>query len=260
MLAIWSLVPLPFVNPAWTSGSSQFTYCWSMAWRILSITLLACESESYSVVSNSLQPPWNSPGQNIGVGSLSLLQGIFRTQGSNPGLLHCWQILYQLSHMGVRWVQLFNSLNILWHCLSLGLELKLTSSSPVALKLNIQKTKIWFHHFMANRWGNNGNSGETIFLGSKITSDSDCSHEIRRHLLLGRKAMTNIDSMLKSKDVTLLTKVHLVKAMVFPVVMYGCENWIIKKAEHHRIDAFELWYWRRLWESLGLQGDPTSPS
>ena len=85
-----------------------------------------------------------------------------------------------------------------------------------------------------------------IFLGSKITADSDCSHEIKRRLLLGRKVMTNLDSILKSRDIILPTKVHLVKAMVFPVVMYGCENWTIKKAEHRRIDAFEPWCWRRL--------------
>jgi len=85
-----------------------------------------------------------------------------------------------------------------------------------------------------------------IFLGSKITADSECSHEIKRHLLLGRKAITNLDSTLKSRDIILLTKVHLVKVMVFPVVMYGCESWTIKKAEHGRTDAFELWSWRRL--------------
>ena len=85
-----------------------------------------------------------------------------------------------------------------------------------------------------------------IFLGSKITADVDCSHEIKRHLLLGRKAMTNLDSILKSKDITLLTKVHAVEAMVFPVVMYGCESWTIKEAECQQIDAFELWCWRRL--------------
>ena len=85
-----------------------------------------------------------------------------------------------------------------------------------------------------------------IFLGSKITADGDCSHEIKRHLLLGRKAMTNLDSILKSRDITLLTKVHLVKDMVFPVVTYACESWTIKKAEHQRIDAFELWCWRKL--------------
>ena len=108
--------------------------------------------------------------------------------------------------------------------------------------------------------------GETVeimsdfILGSsKITADDDCSHEIERHLLLGRKVMTNLD-ILKSRDITLSTKVHLVKAMVFPVVMYGCESWTIKKAEYQGIEAFELWYWRRLWkESLGLQGDTTSP-
>ena len=85
-----------------------------------------------------------------------------------------------------------------------------------------------------------------IFLGSKITADGDCSHEIKRHLLLGRKAMTNLDNILKSRDIILLTKIPLAKAMVFPVVMYGCENWTIKKAECQRIDGFELWYWRRL--------------
>ena len=98
-----------------------------------------------------------------------------------------------------------------------------------------------------------------ISLGSKITADGDCSHEIKRQLLLG-STMTTIDSILKSRDITLLTKVHLVKAMVFPVVMYGCESWTIKKAEWRRVDAFELWCWRRLLESLGLQGDPTSQS
>ena len=109
---------------------------------------------------------------------------------------------------------------------------------------------------MANRWGNSGNSG-WLYLGvgggSKITADGDYSHEIQRHLLLGRKVMISLDSILKCRDITLTTKVHLVKAMVFPVVMYGCENWIIKKAEHRRIDAFELWCWRRL---LRVPGTP----
>ena len=100
-----------------------------------------------------------------------------------------------------------------------------------------------------------------IFLGSKITADGDCSHEIKRFLLLEGKAMTNLDSVFKSRDITSLTKVHLFKAMVFPVVMYACESWTIKKAEHQRTDAFELWCWRRLLRKfLGLQGDPTSPS
>ena len=99
---------------------------------------------------------------------------------------------------------------------------------------------------MGNRWGNSGNSVRLYFLGSKITADGDCSHEIKRHLLLRRKVMTNLDSIFKSRDITLPTKVHLVKAMVFPVVMYGCERWTVKKAEHWRIDAFELWCWRRL--------------
>ena len=99
---------------------------------------------------------------------------------------------------------------------------------------------------MANRWETVERVADFIFLGSKITADGDCSHEIKRYLLLGRKAMTSLDSILKSRGITLPTKVCLVKAMVFPVVVYGCESWTIKKAEHQRIDAFELWCWRRL--------------
>ena len=99
---------------------------------------------------------------------------------------------------------------------------------------------------MGNRWGNSGNSVRLYFLGSRITADGDCSHKIKRRLLLGRKFMTNLDSIFKSRDITLPTKVCLVKAVVFPVVMCGCESWTIKKAEHQRIDAFELWCWRRL--------------
>ena len=105
---------------------------------------------------------------------------------------------------------------------------------------------LWYHHFMANRWGNNGDSDRLYFLGSKITADGDCSHEIKRRLLLGSKVLTNLDSILKNRDITLPTKVCLVKAMFFPVVLYGCETWTIKKAEHQRIDDFELWCWRRL--------------
>ena len=116
-------------------------------------------------------------------------------------------------------------------------------------KLNIQKTKIMASGPITS-WQIDGETVETVsdftFLGSKITADADCSHEIKRYLLLGRKIMTNLDSILKSRDITLSIKVHLVKAMVFPVVMYGCERWTIKKAEHQGIDAFELWYWKRL--------------
>ena len=122
-------------------------------------------------------------------------------------------------------------------------------SEKVGLKPNIQKAKIMAFGLITS-WQINGETVETvsdfIFLGSKITADGNCSHEIRRHLLLGRKGMTNVDSILKSRDITLLTKVCLVKAMVFLVVMHGCEGWTIKKAEHRRIDAFELWCWRRL--------------
>ena len=99
---------------------------------------------------------------------------------------------------------------------------------------------------MANRWGTNGNSDRFYFLDSKVTVDDGCSHETARHWLLGRKSMTNLDRIFRSRDITLPTKVHIVKAVVFPVVMYGCESWTIKKAERQRIDAFELWCWRRL--------------
>ena len=122
-------------------------------------------------------------------------------------------------------------------------------SEKVGLKLNIQKTKITASGPITS-WEIHGETVEIvsdfIFFGSKITAGGDCSHEIKRRLLLGRKAMTNLDSILKSRDITLTTKVHLVKAMVFLVVIYGCENWTIKNAECQRIDAFELWCWRRL--------------
>ena len=136
-------------------------------------------------------------------------------------------------------------------------------SEKVGLKLNIQKTKI-----MASGpitlWEIDGETVETvsdfIFGGSKITAIGDCSHEIKSRFLLGRKVMTILDSIFKSRDLTLPTKVRLVKAMVFPVVMNGCESWAVKKAYHQRIDAFDLWCWRRLLRVLGLQGDPTSSS
>ena len=122
-------------------------------------------------------------------------------------------------------------------------------TEAAGLKLSIQQTKIMASSSITS-WQIDGETMETvadfIFLGSKITADGDCSHEIKRHFLLGRKAMTNLDSILKSRDITLPTKVCLVKTIAFPVVMYGCESWTIKKAEHQRIDAFELWCWKRL--------------
>ena len=132
------------------------------------------------------------------------------------------------------------------------------------LKLNIQKTKIMASGPITS-WQIDretmGTVRDFIFLGSKITADGDCSHEIKRHLILGRKAMTNLESILKSRDITLSTKVHLVKAMVFPIVIYGCESWTIKNAEHWRIDAFELWCTGEdSWESFGQQGGQTSQS
>ena len=129
-------------------------------------------------------------------------------------------------------------------------------SEKVGLKLNIQKTKIMASGPITS-WQIDGEPVETvtdfIFLGSKITADGDCSHEIKRHLLLGRKVMTNLDSIYKSRDITLPTKVHLVMAMVFPVVMYGCDSWTVKKAERRKIDAFELWCWRRLLRVPGTE-------
>ena len=135
-------------------------------------------------------------------------------------------------------------------------------SEKVGLKLNIQKIKIMASGpITSTSWEIDVETVEIvsdfIFGGSKITADRDCSHEIKRRLLVGRKVMTNLESILK---LTLSTKVRLVKAMVFPVVMYGCESWTVKKAERQRIDAFELWCWKSLLESLGLQGDPTSLS
>ena len=122
-------------------------------------------------------------------------------------------------------------------------------SENVALKLNIQKTKIMASGPITS-WQIDGETVETvvdfIFLGSKITADGDCGHEVKKCLLLGRKVMANLDSILKSRAITLLTKVHLVNAVVFPVVMYGCQSWTIKKAEHRKMDAFERWCWRRL--------------
>ena len=137
-------------------------------------------------------------------------------------------------------------------------------SEKAGLKLNVQKTKIMASSPITS-WQIDRKTIETvtdfIFLGPKITVDGDCNHKIKRCLLLGRKAMTKLDSILKSRDITLPRKVGLVKAMVFPVARYGCESWAIRKAERRRIEAFELWCCRRLYRvSLGLQGDPTSPS
>ena len=136
-------------------------------------------------------------------------------------------------------------------------------SEEAGLKLSIQKTKIMATGPITSCEIDGGTMEimtDFIFLGSKITADDDSSHEIKRLVLLGSKAMTNLDSISESRDITLLTKVHLFKAMVFPVVVYGCESWTIKKAKHRRIYAFELWYWRRLLRILGLIGDPTIPS
>ena len=136
-------------------------------------------------------------------------------------------------------------------------------SEKVGLRLNTQKTEIMASGPITS-WQIDGEKVETvadfIFLDFQITTDCDCSHEIKRHLLLGSKVMTNLDNIFKSRDITLPTKVCLVKAMVFPVVKSGCESWTVKKAEHRRINAFELWCWRRLLRVLGQQEDQTSQS
>ena len=119
-------------------------------------------------------------------------------------------------------------------------------SEKVRLKINIQKTKVMASSPITSQETDGETVADFVLGGSKITADGDCGHEIKRRLLLGRKAMRNLDSTLKSRDITLPTKIRLVKAMVFPVVMYGCESWTIKNAEHRRVVAFELWYWRRL--------------
>ena len=131
---------------------------------------------------------------------------------------------------------------LLWQKVKKSLLMKVKQESEkIGLKLNIQKTKIMASDPIT-AWQIDGETvANFIFWGSKLTAHGDCSHEIKRHLVLGRKVMTNLDSIFKSRDITLPTKVHLVKAMVFPVVMYGCESWTIKKDEHQRIDAFELW-------------------
>ena len=143
---------------------------------------------------------------------------------------------------------------------SLWMKVK-EESENVGLRLHIQKTKIMAYSHITS-WQIDGETVETvaIFLGSRITEDGDCSHEIKRRLLLGRKVMTKLDSILKSRDITLSTKVCLLKAMVFPVVMYGCESWTIKKAECQRIDAFERWCWRRLLRVPWAARRSTSPS
>ena len=145
---------------------------------------------------------------------------------------------------------------------SLFMKVKV-ESEKVGWKLNIQKMKIMASGLITS-WQIDGETMETvsdfIFWGSKITADGDCSHEIKRRLLLGRKVISNLDSIFKSRDITLPTKVCLVKAMVFPVALYGCESWTVKKAKHWRIDAFELWCWRRLLIVPWAAGDPTSPS
>ena len=182
--------------------------------------------------------------------------GKMTLQSCWPNFMHCsYRPEVLVSLLVVRWK---------WRGTLNSLLMKVKEESENAdLKLNIQKTKIMASSPITS-WQIDGETMETvrdfIFLGSKITADGDCSHEIKWHLLLGRKAMTNLDTILKSTDITLLTKVCLVKAMVFPVVMYWFESWTIKKAEHWKSDAFELWCWRRLSRVPSIARDQTSQS
>ena len=189
--------------------------------------------------------PWDFLGKNTGVGCHFLLQWI------------C-QNMYMLFLINISSIQSLSHIWLFvtpwWRGTKKPLMKVKDESEKVGLKLNIQKTMIMASGSITS-WEIDGETVETVsdfnFLGSKITADGDCSHEIERHLLLGRKVMTNLDSILKSRDITLSTKVHLVKATVFPVVMYRCESWTVKKAERRKIDAFELCCWRRL---LRVQG------
>ena len=190
--------------------------------------------------------PWDFPGKDTGVGCYFLFQVIFLTQRSNQFLLcllHCRWILYPLSH-GRSPFDKLQSYGRKWRTKELLDESKRGERKSW---LKAQPSEKFMASGPIASWQIDGETvANFIFLGSKITADGDCSHEIKRRLLLGRKVMTNLDSILKSRDITLPTKVHLVKAMVFLIVMYGCESWSIKKAEHRRMDAFELWCWRRL--------------
>ena len=156
-----------------------------------------------------LPRPWDSPGKNTGLGCHLLLQ-VMKVKSESEVTQLCLTLVtpWTAAYLLHPWDFLGKSTGVGCHCLL-----------------------CWSHHFMANRWGKNGNSERLCLGGSKITANGDCSHEIKRCLLLGRKTMTNLDSILKSRDITLLTNIHLVNAMVFPVVMYGCESWTIKKAE-----------------------------
>ena len=222
----------------------------------MEVWLLECAVLSHSVVSNSLRPHElcppgssvhvDSPGRNTGVSCHALLQGIFPTQRLNPGLLHCRWIPYRLSHQGSP--RILYGLSILLQEIVPTQELNrgLLHCRRILYQLSYQGSSLYTLSALKFLYTNSPiravykyltlKNGETvsdfIFWGSKITADGDCSHEIKRRLLIGRKVMTNLDSILKSRDITLPTKVHLVKAMVFPVVMYGCENWTVKKAEH----------------------------
>src|SRR5574342_553026 len=191
-----------------------------------------------------LPRPWDSPGKNTGVGCHFLLQcmkGKSEREVAQSCPILSDPMDCSLSGSSIHGIFPGKSTGVGCHCLLL--------SEKVGLKLNIQKMKIMASGPITS-WEIDGETVETvsdfIFLGSKITADGECSHEIKRRLLLGRKVMTNLDSILKSRDITLPTKVCLVKAMVFSMVTYGCESWTVKKAECQRIDAFALWCWRRL--------------
>ena len=219
---------------------------------MLSHSVVSDSLWSHGLQSTGLFCPRDFPGKNTGVDCHFLVQGIFLTQESNPRL---WHILHRqadslpLSHLESPQEELK----------SLLMKVKV-ESEKVGLKLNVQKTKIMASSPITS-WEIDGETVSDFILGgSKITADGDCSHEIKRHLVLGREVMTNLDSIFKSRDLTLPTKVHLIKAMVFPVVMYGCESGLWRKLSAEELMLLNCGVVEDSWESLGLQGDPTSPS
>ena len=252
LILCWPLLLLPSIFPSIRVFSNELALCirWPKYW---SFSFSISPSNEYSE-QISFRMDWLDLLAVQGT-----LKRLLQHHSSKMSILQCSAFFMSNSHICTWWLE-----NYCFAYIDLCRQSKWKRRvEKVGLKLNIQKTKIMASGPITS-CQIDGETVETvadfIFLGSKITADGDWSHGIKRCLLLGRKVMTNLYSILKSRDITLPTKVHLVKAMVFPVVMYECESWTVKKGEHRRTDASELWCWRRLLRVPGLQGDPTSPS